>query len=180
MNSNDIPDDSLSKNFQIRLEYGNCYDGTFSNVRLNGVMVCARQSDKKNNVFLIGGLTPTMGQKLYFHKYEGLTKQWKEIPTDISCCPQFNICQHAVVEYKQRIYIIGGIAVIPSPDENKNERYNIPFISCYHLDKSMWTRINWNVYLRAHSVGLLGKYAIIDGGITEENKHSNKVYILDL
>lgn len=29
-------------------------------------------------------------------------------------------------------------------------------------------------------MGIIGKYAIIDGGYTEENKHSNKVYILDL
>ena len=61
-----------------------------------------------------------MGHKLHLHQYCLLARNWTEFPTDVPMYPQFNLSQHAVAEHKQRVYIIGGIAVIPSKEEDKN------------------------------------------------------------
>lgn len=78
------------------------------------------------------------------------------------------------------IYIVGGISIFPSTEEiNKNERYNIPFISIYNSENNEWSRINWNIYLRAHACCSFSHYLLIDGGINEHYKHNSKTYVMD-
>ena len=121
-----------------------------------------------------------MNCKLLLHGYDKAEQQWKDIVADGPGQPQFNISQHTTMQHKNTIYFIGGITVIPSHDKENNDRYSIPFIPIFNLKTKKWDRINWGVYLRAHACAILGNHLIIHGGIDEEDKYNETLYLMDL
>ena len=111
-----------------------------------------------------------MKTKILLHKFSKSEQQWKDIESNDLTKPKFNIFQHTITEYKNTIFFIGGITVIPMIEKETNDRYNIPFIPTYNIKENKWDGINWGIYLRAHATVTIGNFLMIHGGIDEEEK----------
>ena len=164
--------------FYLEEESNLCYNDTFSTGRISGSMAYS-PCTKNSQIILAGGINPQMSTKLLLHQYDDSQKQWNDLSVEGTNQPRFNISHHATILYKGVLYFVGGIAVIPSHDKDFNDRYSIPFIPTFSLKTRKWDRINWGVYLRAHACTMLGSHIIIHGGITEEEKYSDRVYVMD-